>query len=43
MGDRKAEMVFTDPPYNVSIQGFLAALGKVKHPLGTGPVWDATF
>jgi len=25
-------MVFTDPPYNVSIKGILSANGKVKHP-----------
>ena len=32
MGDSRAQMVFTDPPYNVSIKGILAANGKVKHP-----------
>src|SRR5262245_66145117 len=27
----KAEMVFTDPPYNVAIDGHVSGLGKVKH------------
>ena len=32
MGDRRAQMVFTDPPYNVSIERVLAGHGRVKHP-----------
>jgi hypothetical protein len=32
LGRRRAQMVFTDPPYNVSIKGVLAANGRVKHP-----------
>jgi DNA modification methylase len=28
---RKAQMVFTDPPYNVVISGNVSGLGKVKH------------
>jgi 16S rRNA G966 N2-methylase RsmD len=32
MGRRRAQMVFTDPPYNVSIKGILAANGRVTHP-----------
>lgn len=31
MGNRKAQMVFTDPPYNVPIQGHVSGLGSVKH------------
>ena len=27
----KAEMIFTDPPYNVAILGNVSGLGKVKH------------
>jgi len=27
----KAEMVFTDPPYNVAIEGHVSGLGKVRH------------
>ena len=32
MGRSRAQMVFVDPPYNVSIKGVLAANGRVKHP-----------
>ena len=31
MGDVKAQMVFTDPPYNVPIAGHVSGLGKIKH------------
>ena len=31
MGDDKARMIFTDPPYNVPIAGNVSGLGKVKH------------
>jgi DNA methylase len=31
LGAQKAQMVFTDPPYNVAIAGNVSALGKVKH------------
>ncbi|MBV1868414.1 MAG: ParB N-terminal domain-containing protein [Marinosulfonomonas sp.] len=31
MGDDKAQMVFTDPPYNVPIDGHVSGLGSVKH------------
>jgi len=29
--NEKAEMVFTDPPYNVRVNGHICGLGKVKH------------
>ena len=29
--DAEAQMVFTDPPYNVPIEGHVSGLGKVKH------------
>ncbi|MCD4784766.1 MAG: ParB N-terminal domain-containing protein [Candidatus Eremiobacteraeota bacterium] len=29
--DKKADMVFTDPPYNVRVQGHICGNGKVKH------------
>lgn len=31
LGDDKAQMAITDPPYNVNIQGHAGGLGKVKH------------
>ncbi|NBU69965.1 MAG: site-specific DNA-methyltransferase [Bacteroidetes bacterium] len=31
LGAKKAQLVFTDPPYNVPIQGHVSGLGKVKH------------
>lgn len=31
LGDEQAQMVFTDPPYNVPIKGHVSGLGKVKH------------
>jgi DNA modification methylase len=31
LGSNKAQMVFTDPPYNVPIDGHVSGLGKKKH------------
>jgi DNA modification methylase len=31
MGDERARMVFTDPPYNVPIDGHVGGLGAIKH------------
>jgi DNA modification methylase len=31
LGTKKVQLVFTDPPYNVPIQGHVSGLGKVKH------------
>ena len=31
MGDELAQMVFTDPPYNVPIDGHVGGLGAIKH------------
>jgi len=31
MGDRKADVIFTDPPYNVPIDGYVGGLGSVHH------------
>lgn len=31
LGDTRAQMVFTDPPYNVPIDGHVSGLGKVAH------------
>jgi DNA modification methylase len=32
MGDERAQMVFSDPPYNVKIDGHVGGLGSIKHP-----------
>jgi len=32
LGSTRAQMVFTDPPYNVAIAGNVSGLGKTKHP-----------
>ena len=31
MGDQRAQMVFTDPPYNVKIDGHVCGLGSIRH------------
>jgi DNA modification methylase len=31
MGGAKADLVITDPPYNVAIDGHASGLGKVQH------------
>jgi DNA modification methylase len=31
MGDERADMVFTDPPYNVAIDGHVCGLGEIRH------------
>ncbi|WP_336974941.1 ParB/Srx family N-terminal domain-containing protein [Sphingobium aromaticiconvertens] len=31
MGDERARLVFSDPPFNVKIQGHVGGLGKTKH------------
>lgn len=31
LGDQRAQLIFTDPPYNVPIEGHVSGLGKVKH------------
>lgn len=31
MGDERADLIFTDPPYNVKIDGNVCGLGTVKH------------
>jgi DNA modification methylase len=31
MGERRADLVFTDPPYNVKIDGNVCGLGSVRH------------
>lgn len=46
MGDERARMVFSDPPYNVPIDGFVGGLGKVKHQdfaMAAGEMTSAQF
>jgi hypothetical protein len=31
LGDDRASMIFTDPPYNVPIEGHVSGLGRVRH------------
>jgi hypothetical protein len=31
MGDRRAQLVFTDPPWNIPIQGHVSGLGSISH------------
>jgi DNA modification methylase len=46
LGDEKAQMVFTDPPYNVPIDGHVGGLGRVKHrefAMASGEMSSAEF
>jgi len=46
MGGEKAQMVFTDPPYNVPVNGHICGLGKVKHDefvMASGEMSEAQF
>ncbi|MCA0928776.1 site-specific DNA-methyltransferase [Ruegeria profundi] len=46
MGDDRARAVFTDPPYNVKIDGHVCGSGKVKHrefAMATGEMDKAGF
>jgi 16S rRNA G966 N2-methylase RsmD len=46
MGDRRAQMVFVDPPYNLAIRDVLTAKGEVKHPefvMATGEMSSEEF
>jgi DNA modification methylase len=46
MEGEKAEMVFTDPPYNVAIAGNVSGLGKVRHrefAMASGELTRAEF
>lgn len=43
---QQAQMVFTDPPYNVPIQGHVSGLGKVQHrefAMASGEMSEAGF
>ncbi len=46
MADEAAQMVFTDPPYNVPIDGHVCGLGSVKHAafaMASGEMSEAEF
>ena len=46
MDGAKAEFVFTDPPYNVAIDGHVCGLGRVRHrefAMGCGELSEADF
>jgi 16S rRNA G966 N2-methylase RsmD len=46
LGEEKAHVVFTDPPYNVPIQGNVSGLGVVKHcefVMASGEMSSAEF
>jgi len=46
MADRKAAMVFTDPPYNVRVDGHATGLGKTRHSefaMASGEMSPAEF
>ncbi|NVO17595.1 MAG: site-specific DNA-methyltransferase [Rhodoplanes sp.] len=46
LGDERADMVFTDPPYNVPIEGHVMGRGGVKHPefaMASGEMSESEF
>jgi DNA modification methylase len=46
LGTDKAEMMFADPPYNVSVEGHVSGLGAVKHAnfaMASGELSSAEF
>lgn len=46
LGDERARLVFTDPPYNVPIEGHVSGLGAVKHrefQMASGEMSSAEF
>lgn len=46
LNGKQAQMVFTDPPYNVPINGHVSGLGKVKHrefAMASGEMSEARF
>ncbi len=46
LGGRQADAVFTDPPYNVPIDGHVTGLGRVRHrefAMGVGEMSTAAF
>jgi hypothetical protein len=46
LGDERAQMVFTDPPWNIPIAGHVSGLGAIKHgdfAMGCGKMSAAEF
>lgn len=46
LGDEAANLVFTDPPYNVPIDGHVCGLGRVRHrefAMGAGEMSEEAF
>jgi DNA modification methylase len=46
LGDERAQMVFTDPPYNVPIGGHVSGLGQTRHrefAMASGEMSEAEF
>jgi DNA modification methylase len=46
MGEKRASVVFTDPPYNVPIEGHVSGLGAIHHrpfPMASGEMDGAQF
>lgn len=46
LGDETVDLLFTDPPYNVPIDGHVCGLGRVRHrdfAMGTGEMSEAAF
>lgn len=46
LGDDAVDMIFTDPPYNVKVDGHVGGLGKVKHrefAFASGEMSEAEF
>ena len=46
MGGKKAQMVFTDPPYNVAVDGHVSRRGRAKHAdfaMAAGEMSEAKF
>jgi DNA modification methylase len=46
MGGKVADLIFTDPPYNVAIDGHVTGLGRVRHrefAMGVGEMSETQF
>jgi DNA modification methylase len=46
MGNQQVDLIFTDPPYNVPIDGHVCGLGRIRHrpfAMGVGEMSSAAF